>query len=240
MKSDINNLAKQKVWESYSLSYDIILPKLPFYQEVIKRHVEVMMGQGITDVIDIGAGTGNVSVELLSKNRRVTAVDLNATMLARLREKTFETCMANLSIIEQNAEDLSQFADRSFDGVTIMLALYDMINPRLAFHEAVRILRPGGSIVITEIKRCFQLQILINFVEEYLRQKNLYAILRQDWERVMTANKLLDPGSRELRLFAEEIESNLRENGFSIHSIKDSHLGNCATIWATKVNTVRK
>lgn len=234
MKSDTNKPDRQKAWETYSLSYDSILPKLPFYQEVVKRHVTAMTENGIYNVIDIGAGTGNVSLELLIKNRRVTAIDTSSAMLARLRGKVVPQYKGNINIIEQNAEDLSQFADNSFDGVTILLAMYDMAHPIAAFCEAIRILRPGGFLIVTEIKKCFRLQTLIDFVNEFLRRENLFLSLKHHWDRVITANTLLDPSNRDARLFSEDIIEKLRESGFFIQSMQDSHLGNCATILAKK------
>jgi demethylmenaquinone methyltransferase/2-methoxy-6-polyprenyl-1,4-benzoquinol methylase len=225
---------RQLIWESYAISYDRVLPILPFYQDVIRRHVEAMNTSNIETVFDLGAGTGNVTVDLLRTGRLVTALDLSRAMLQKLRHKIPEAYTDNLTVVEQNAEELTQWDDKSFDGVSILLALYDMACPARALSEAIRLLRPGGTIVITEPKRRFRLEPLLDEAERFLRHKGDYDKLKADWDRVNVANKELDPAMREERLHAEEIEQCLRDAGFENLRVKDSHLGNCATVWSTK------
>jgi hypothetical protein len=45
---------------------------------------------------------------------------------------------------------------------------------------------------------------------------------------------VLDPGRRSDRLSVEEMMEELGTSGFTIHSVLDSHLGQCATICAEK------
>ena len=47
------------MWEVYAISYDRVLPELFFYQEVLNRHFKEMSNNGIKEVLDVGAGTGN-------------------------------------------------------------------------------------------------------------------------------------------------------------------------------------
>ncbi len=229
---------RRLTWESYAISYDRVLPVLPFYKEVVNRHVDAMSRPNIKDVFDIGAGTGNVTVSLLDSGKRVTALDLSRPMLEKLRHKIPEAYADNLTVVEQNAEELTQWDDKSFDGVSILLAFYDMACPGRALSEAIRVLRPGGTIVITEPKRRFRLEPLLDEAERFLREKDVYDKLKADWDRVNVANKELDPAAREERLYAEEIEQYLREAGFKNLRVKDSHLGNCATVWGIKPSRV--
>ncbi|MCZ6862124.1 MAG: methyltransferase domain-containing protein [Alphaproteobacteria bacterium] len=231
---------RQLIWESYAISYDRVLPILPFYQDVIARHVEAMRVPNIESVFDLGAGTGNVTVELLKNGHLVTALDLSRAMLEKLRHKTPEAYADNLTVVEQNAEELTQWDDNTFDGVSVLLAFYDMARPGRALSEAIRVLRPGGTIVITEPKRRFRLEPLLDEAERFLREKGVYDKLKADWDRVNVANKELDPAVREERLYAKEIEQYLREAGFENLRAKDSHLGNCATVWGTKSCRNRK
>ena len=225
---------KQQIWESYAFSYDRVLPVLPFYTEVVERHVAAMARPDVETVLDMGAGTGSVTVALLERGRKVTALDLNRAMLKKLRAKLAHHVSASLTIIEQNAEHLPQFRDGTMDGVSVLLAFYDMADPHSALDEAIRVLKPGGTIVVTEPKNAFSLSPLLEFAERHMKSEGLYEELAPHWDRVMNANLALDPIARKSALRAELLFETLREAGFQDVEIKDSHLGNCATVSGQK------
>jgi ubiquinone/menaquinone biosynthesis C-methylase UbiE len=229
-------LADEQVWASYAESYDHILPILPFYQEAVRRHVEALTGAGIRSVIDVGAGTGNVAVHLASRGVEVTAVDLSNAMLDRLRAKMkMQTGLpGRIEIVEQDAHLLNRWPAAVFDGANVLLALFAMREPRLVLREIIRVVRPGGLIVATDTRRNFQLKRLLDFVDDFVERRPSQDGLREHWERVRSANLVLDPGRRSERLSVEEMIDELATSGFTIHSVLDSHLGQCATICAQK------
>ena len=222
----------EQVWETYAESYDHILPILPFYQEAVRRHVNALTGTSIRRVIDVGAGTGNVAVQLASRGVEVTAMDISRAMLDQLRRKKQSGLAARIEIVEQDAHLLNGWPSAVFDGANVLLALFAMREPRHVLREIIRVVRPGGLVVATEIKRSFQLTPLLDFVDDFM--KRYPSGLREHWEKVKMANLLLDPGHRSERLSVEEIEDELATHGFAIHSVLDSHLGQCATICAEK------
>ena len=79
-------------------------------------------------------------------------------MLDKLRSKPALAAEIDkrLTVIDANAELLPMADDAFFTGVSILLALFDMNDPESALGTAIRILKPGGKIVITELKRCFR------------------------------------------------------------------------------------
>jgi ubiquinone/menaquinone biosynthesis C-methylase UbiE len=224
----------REAWASYARSYDRVLPLLPFYREVVRRHVAAMSKPEIRAVLDVGAGTGNVSVPLADGDCRVTAIDSSPEMLRHLRQKMVGNNASKISIVERDAQDLSPWADACFDGATILLALFAMSHPRRALSEVVRVLRPGGLLVATETRKTFQLDPLLTFVDGFLTQNGLDLEFAQDWRVVKEANRVLDPGHRDSRLTVEEMEQSLLQAGFTIERLEDSHLGQCATLWAKK------
>jgi len=226
--------ADEQVWASYAESYDHILPILPFYQEAVRRHVEALTVGGIRSVIDVGAGTGNVAIHLASRGVHVTAMDVSRAMLDPLRGKMkIQTGLAaGIEIVEQDAHLLNGWPEAVFDGANVLLALYAMHEPRQVLREIIRVVRPGGLIVATETRRNFQLKRLLDFVDEFVERHPSRAGLREHWERVRSANLVLDPERRSERLSVEEMIDELATSGFKIHSVLDSHLGQCATICA--------
>jgi ubiquinone/menaquinone biosynthesis C-methylase UbiE len=229
-----HELQQNLLWEVYAMSYDVVLPELDYYQEVVSRHVQALSRGGVQRVLDVGAGTGSVTGALLRAGCRVTAIDVSRAMLERLRAKLAPDEFKRAEILQGDAKDLSVLKDGSFDEVNILLALFDMSDPMAAIHEAMRVLKRGGRIIITEPRRKFNLSELLALAESCLRQKHLYEKLESDWTRVIQVNKKIDPAKRGMRLFIEDIADLLAANGFRINDIQDSHYGNCATVLAEK------
>jgi ubiquinone/menaquinone biosynthesis C-methylase UbiE len=200
----------------------------------VRRHVEALTSAGIRRVIDVGAGTGNVAVHLASRGVEVTAMDVSRAMLDQLRGKKQSGLPGRIEIVEQDAHLLNGWPEASFDGANVLLALFAMQAPRQVLREIIRVVRPAGLIVATEPRRSFQLKRLLDFVDDFVERHPSRDSLREHWERVKSANLVLDPGRRSERLSVEEIRDELATSGFTIHSVLDSHLGQCATICAEK------
>jgi ubiquinone/menaquinone biosynthesis C-methylase UbiE len=231
----LDRLAHQLTWEMYAVSYDRILPEMRYYQLVLRRHRMALAAPSIHRVADCGAGTGNLVELLLQDGKEVVALDVGRAMLSRLRSKPWAQT-DRLTVFQQSTEHMPNLEDSSFDGVSILLALYDMQAPQDALEEAVRILRPGGRIVVTEPKRLFNIQIILDRCHQRLRRIGLYEPLEADMERVERANELLDPSQRASRspMRAEDVLESLRQRGFMNLSIRDSHFRQCATVVGTK------
>ena len=186
-------------------------------------------------MFDCGAGTGNLVELLLEDGKEVAALDVGLAMLSRLRSKPWARTH-RLSLIQQSAEHMPNLEDASFDGVSILLSLYDMQHPLDALSEAIRVLRPGGRIVVTEPKRLFNIQIILDRCHLRLRRIGKYDALQADMERVERANELLDPSQRVSRspLRIEDVLECLCDRGFVDLSMRDSHYHQCATVVGTK------
>jgi ubiquinone/menaquinone biosynthesis C-methylase UbiE len=237
-------LGHEIMWEIYAASYDRILPQLPFYQEVVERHYKTLNNSSISSVLDIGAGTGSVTVRLLRSGKRVTAVDVNRAMVEKMRSKIEATWADRLTIIEDTAENLPHLRGGGFDGVTVLLALFDMDNPIAALVEAQRLLKPGGTLIITEPRARFNVAELMTAAEQALRVNGLLDRLARDWKRIQTVAPLVrdavqDTQSRKVGVnkqdwHAEAIFDYLKGNGFIGLTFEESHLGNCATVLGYK------
>ena len=228
-------LDHQLIWDTYAWSYDRILPLMPYYQEVLERHVEVLSRTGDGPVTDLGAGTGNLAVRLLAAGRYVTAVDNSRAMLDKLKSKPplINESGRRLTVLEAQAQFLPMIKDNSQAGVSLQLALFDMRFPQLGLATAIRILRPGGSIVVTDLKRTFQLAPLLEECERRLHTIGRYDELAEDLERVVRSNQGLAPGSRSA-FRIEDVFEHLSQQGFQELSFRDSHFGQCATVVARK------
>ena len=234
-KAFLDRLTHALIWEMYAVSYDHILPEMRYYQLVLRRHRKALTAPGISRVADCGAGTGNLVELLLRDGKEVVAIDVGRAMICRLRSKPWART-DRLVVHQQSAEHMPNLEDASFDGISILLALYDMGEPQDALGEAIRILRPGGRIVITEPKRSFDLQTILDRCVLRLRRLGKYEALAADMDRVVRANEILDPTHRPSRspMRIEDVLKTLSERGFLDLSVRDSHYRQCATVVGTK------
>jgi demethylmenaquinone methyltransferase / 2-methoxy-6-polyprenyl-1,4-benzoquinol methylase len=95
-------------------------------------------------ILDLAAGTGSSSVELMRAGASVVSCDFSVGML-RVGRRMFP----ELSFIAGDALRLP-FADESFDCVTISWALRNVNDVTVALTEMRRVTRPGGRLVVLE------------------------------------------------------------------------------------------
>jgi ubiquinone/menaquinone biosynthesis C-methylase UbiE len=99
-------------------------------------------------VLDVGCGTGVMSLLLAEMGHQVWGVDLSEGMMGKAREKADKKGISiNFSI--EDAEALP-FEDNSFDLVVNRHLLWTLPNPQKALDEWKRVLRPGGMVTIID------------------------------------------------------------------------------------------
>lgn len=103
-------------------------------------------GRPFRDALEIGAGTGYFSLNLLQLGliERATATDISAGMLAELGASAGRLGL-DVSTVETDAERLP-FASDSFDLVFGHAVLHHIPALEPAFAEMHRVLRPGGTL----------------------------------------------------------------------------------------------
>ena len=102
-------------------------------------------------VLEVGAGTGFYGVEVARSNPagRLELLDLQPEMLAHARRKVEAAGLRNVGFTEAEAGRLP-FADAAFDLVYLVTVLGEMGDPDAFMGEAHRVLRPGGTLSISE------------------------------------------------------------------------------------------
>ena len=98
-------------------------------------------------ILDLAAGTGTSSASLAKSGAHVVAADFSPGMIEVGRAQ--QAGVPNIEFVVADGMNL-QFADDTFDAVTISFGLRNIVEPRTAIAELYRVTKPGGRIVICE------------------------------------------------------------------------------------------
>ena len=139
----------QKYWNWRSRSYcfdkDKSIKIAKSWESVLKNLIPVDSGK---HAIDIGTGRGQFAVYLARLGFSVTGIDLSENMISQASENAKKNALA-IDFKIQDAEDL-QFNDNTFDVVVSRNLLWTLPDPYKAVKEWRRILKPGGTLVISD------------------------------------------------------------------------------------------
>jgi 2-polyprenyl-6-hydroxyphenyl methylase/3-demethylubiquinone-9 3-methyltransferase len=92
--------------------------------------------------VDVGGGMGEFSDVMAAKGYAVTLIDLSESNVAHARGRGHTARRADLN------EPLP-FEDASFDAAGMLEVIEHVVNAELLLAEAVRVLRPGGYLVLS-------------------------------------------------------------------------------------------
>jgi len=155
-------------------------------------------------VLDLGCGTGALSLRAAKRGARVKAIDINPGMLDRARSKAKE---ANLSqrveFVEMGVAELEKEEDQNYDAVMSGLCLSELNDGELdhTIREVHRILKTGGLFLV---------------VDE-VRPKNLFRrFINSLFRALLKAFIFLISGTTTRGL--KDFESRIERNGFRIIS----------------------
>ena len=103
------------------------------------------------DVADLGCGEGYLTLEAARWARRVVAVDRSKDVLERGKALAARRKLKNITWKRGDLEKLP-IADASIDVALLSQALHHADHPERAVAEAHRILRPGGRVLVLDLR----------------------------------------------------------------------------------------
>lgn len=144
------------------ITSDQITSDNPIHQRLFKAYV--IAERFITgDLLEVGCGEGRGIDLMLPKANTFTAVDKIESALVKLRQK-----YPTASFLSSNIPPLSALADNSFDVVVSFQVIEHIDNDHLFLQELQRVVRPGGTVLITTPNRKMSLTRNPWHVREYL------------------------------------------------------------------------
>jgi demethylmenaquinone methyltransferase / 2-methoxy-6-polyprenyl-1,4-benzoquinol methylase len=155
-----NEKAKKvgEVFNSVAANYDLMNNLMSFGLHKIwkKIVVETMALKPNAKILDIAAGTGDLTLTLSNKknNYEIYHTDINYLMLKEGKKKLINNGNIVPSIV-CDAENLP-FPKNYFDCVTIGFGLRNMTQKDKALSEIYRVLNPGGKLIILEFSKVWR------------------------------------------------------------------------------------
>lgn len=105
-------------------------------------------------ILDLACGTGDFSIETARHSDTGTSViglDISEGMLEVMERKVSEAGLSDRISCEQGNGEQMRFSDASFDRATIAFGIRNFENREKALREILRVLKPGGRLVILEL-----------------------------------------------------------------------------------------
>jgi ubiquinone/menaquinone biosynthesis C-methylase UbiE len=113
-----------------------------------KKDFQKIFGTRPLKILDVGTGTGFIGLNLAELGHEVTGLDFSEKMMNHARKKSNDRGIPYTFVIG-DAEH-PDFPDNYFDAVICRYLLWTLPNPHTAFAQWIRVVRPGGKIVVID------------------------------------------------------------------------------------------
>jgi ubiquinone/menaquinone biosynthesis C-methylase UbiE len=129
-----------------------LIARSPGFRHLRERIVEIAEPEPEHTVVDLGSGTGLLTLAFAERAARVWAVDSSPAMIEYLRVKARSAELDNVETVLASAVSLP-LVDGIADLVVSNYCLHELRGPEKdrALGEAMRVLRPGGRLVIGDM-----------------------------------------------------------------------------------------
>lgn len=141
--------AAQDYFRRHAADWDRIR-RLHAADDAIEAEIRaLLLDRPFRSLLDLGTGTGRILEMFSPEIERGLGVDLNREMLAFARSRLDHAGIRNCSVRQGDIFDLAMPRD-SFDVVVIHQVLHFLDDGSRAIHEAARVLRPQGRLLVVD------------------------------------------------------------------------------------------
>ncbi len=147
------------VFDSVARRYDVMndLMSLGLHRVWKRFAIEQSSVRRGDRVLDVAGGTGDLARQFAKRvgdTGMVVLTDVNGSMLGVGRDRLMDEGLV-LPVAQCDAERLP-FGSDMFDCVTVAFGLRNMTHKALALAEMLRVLRPGGRLLVLEFSRVWK------------------------------------------------------------------------------------
>ena len=120
-----------------------------------KRAISELKLASPRTILDMATGTGDMAIMMSKrlKEAEIVGIDLSNGMLDIAREKIAKLGLADKIIMKQGDSEHIDFPSGSFDAVTVAFGVRNYQNLQKGLQEMLRVLKPGGKLVVLEFSR---------------------------------------------------------------------------------------
>ena len=140
-------------YEAFSYYYDILMQDVPYHRWIAKTKQYLPVGSSI---LDVGCGTGTISILLAKEGYNVTGIDLSEDMLSLAYEKTLSEGLG-IHYVQQDMCRLEGFS--GFDGAVIYVDSLNYLKKDTEVFQTFRHLYESlkeGGILIFDVHSLFK------------------------------------------------------------------------------------
>ena len=196
-------------WDESSQSYDSLHGhgiKSKEERDAWKNMLETVLPRGRLKILDVGCGTGELSLLLEGMGHQITGIDLSDEMLSVARSKA-KASQLKARFMTGDAESLN-FDDESFDAVINRHLLWTLPHHDLALREWKRVLTKVGRVII--IDGLWMNYSLENKLRRLIGDLSVIILERQNprkgWYSKKTEAKLPHPRGMDAKVTREYLE----------------------------------
>ena len=148
MGADIDKSSVERAYARWAPVYDLVFGAVfDTGRRAAIEAAEQVCGPGGGRILEVGVGTGISLPDYAHKNRLV-GIDLSEPMLRKAHERVAEHKLSNVDVLAVMDAERMALPDRSFDVVVAQFVITAVPNPETTLDEFVRVIRPGGEIVL--------------------------------------------------------------------------------------------
>lgn len=172
-----HKIATQNWFNRWSNKYDQTLGKIGFHQELLNLVVRNSGVKNCDKVLDIGCGTGLLSLKLLQKsNCLITGIDNSKEMLGVFKYKIKRLKLSKKINCRLMDIDSLNFKDNAFDIAVSSVVLHHLKDKLMPLKKIYKLLKPGGIFIIGEV----DVDTTGNHTDTE-RLKRILRVLEQEW-----------------------------------------------------------
>lgn len=152
MTTDEHDSEIAAMFDRIAKRYDFLNRVLSFGTDIAWRRRAIDLA-GVREgliVLDLGAGTGDLSFAAAARGARVVAIDLSPGMLAVLGRRATAAQRSGVTPVVGNGERLP-LPDASVDRIVSGFTVRNVGDLARAFAELRRVLKPGGRATVLEL-----------------------------------------------------------------------------------------